>query len=269
MFDPDLKAEADISKALIAEIESRPPSGHNQRPRHSFSQLAHYLHCPIRYKFAVIYGLEVQWLDPVDFGANVHRCLEAIHRRALQGISTVEDDIPALIEETWLSTPRSKPDQEEAYKKAAVNQLRRYIQKYNLMLGQVVQAETLFSFSLDGHVIQAKVDLIRHNDERELEVVDFKTSGATPEEVDQAEIQLSLYALGLETVLKKPMTRQVAHFLGDGQVYTWDWTEERKAKTQDRLTDILRCIENQEFLPRLQYCPHCQEFKAICPYPRN
>ncbi|MEJ2305698.1 MAG: ATP-dependent DNA helicase [Anaerolineales bacterium] len=87
MLGPDLQAAAEYSEEKVQEIVSRPPGERGPRPRHSFSQLAYYLQCPLRYKFAVVYGLEVPWLDPVDFGANVHRCLEAIHQRAIRGES--------------------------------------------------------------------------------------------------------------------------------------------------------------------------------------
>jgi hypothetical protein len=80
------------------------------RPRHSFSELAYYLECPMRYKFAVVYALEAPWLDPVDFGANVHRCLEAIHQKALHGEMTAPADLPELVAENWRSTPRSQPE---------------------------------------------------------------------------------------------------------------------------------------------------------------
>ena len=266
MFGPDLKAAAIYSEEKVKGIESRPPSGGDPRPRHSFSQLAYYLQCPMRYKFSVVYGLEIPWLDPVDFGANVHRCLEAIHQRALQGKSTAPDELSELVEQTWLSTPRSKPEQEVGYKRAAVQQLTRYLLDHGDRLKQTRSAETPFSFSFAGDVLQGKVDLIRETNDGGVEILDFKTSKSSAGEMEQVSLQLGMYALGVESELNLPVVRQSAHFLEDGHIESWDWTPAQKGQSQAELTDLLTRIHGEQFPPRLAYCQNCSEFRAICPH---
>jgi ATP-dependent DNA helicase UvrD/PcrA len=266
MFGQDLRAAAAYSEDKVKDIESRTPSGGGPRPRHSFSQLAYYLQCPMRYKFAVVYGLEVPWLDPVDFGANVHRCLEAIHQRALSGETTKPEDLPNLVAQTWLSTARSQPEQEAGYQRAAVSQLTRYLEEYGERLPDTRQAETLFSFPYHEDVLLGKVDLIRKMEKDGMEIVDFKTSASTSTEMEQVALQLGIYALGVESGLGLPVGRQAAHFLEDGQVVSWDWMSEQKARAGTELADLLGRIHAQQFPPRLAYCLHCSEFRHICPY---
>jgi DNA helicase-2/ATP-dependent DNA helicase PcrA len=265
MFGQDLHAAAAYSEDKVKDIESRPPSGGGPRPRHSFSQLAYYLQCPMRYKFAVAYGLEVPWLDPVDFGANVHRCLEAIHQRALQRKMTSPDDLPDLVSKTWLSTPRSDPEQEAAYQRAAIRQLTRYLEEYGEQLGDTRLAETSFSLPYGEDVLLGKIDLIRQIPEG-VEIVDFKTSASASGEMEQVALQLGIYALGAESGLGLPVKRQAAHFLEDGQVVTWEWTPEHKAEAETELSDLLGRIHAKQFPPRTAYCVHCSEFRAICPH---
>jgi len=268
MFGDDLHAAADLTGAYVEAVESRPEAGRGPRQRHSFSQLAYFLQCPVRYKFAVLYGLQVPWLDPVDFGANVHRALEAIHQRVLVGYIPTEEDLPVIVAETWISSGRARPEREAEYRVAAVNQLRRYLREHGDSLSRVLQAETSFSFPLADHqMLLGKIDLLRHaDDDGGVEVVDFKTSGAAPVEVEQIDLQLDLYALGTEESLGQRVARQTVHFLGDGQVLTWEWSPGRETAARARLTGVLDQIARQEFSPQRSYCARCQEFRAICPY---
>lgn len=266
MFGQDLHAAAAYSEDMVKEIQSQLPSGHGPRPRHSFSQLAYYLQCPMRYKFAVVYGLEVPWLDPENFGANVHRCLETIHQRALHGEVTQPSDLPDLVAQAWLSNPRSQPEQEAAYQRAAIHQLTRYLEEYSEQLPHTRQVETMFSYPYLEEVLQGKVDLIREAEEDRVEVVDFKTSVSSAGEMEQVALQLELYALGVETSLEMRVARQVAHFLEDGRTVSWDWTPEQKAQAEAELSDLMTRIHDRQFPPRRAYCAYCSEYRAICPH---
>ncbi len=267
MFGDDLHAAAAFSEERIKDIESRPPGDdHGPRPRYSFTQLAYYLQCPLRYKFAVVYNLAIPWLDPVDFGANVHCSLEAIHQRALMGQHVTPEELPALVEANWLSTPRTPPQQEENYRQTAIRWLGQYLREYGNQLPRTLQAETLFSTSLDRSILLGKVDLVRRSDRNGVEIVDFKTSASGPQEVAQAEMQLSIYALGIERELGLPVARRSAHFLRDGRVVSWAWGEPERAAATGRLTALFQQIEQMEFPPRRSYCAQCQEFRDVCPY---
>ncbi len=279
-----LHAAADLARAYIAEVESRPEAGRGPRKRHSFSQLAYFLQCPMRYKLAVVYGLQVPWLDPVDFGANVHRALEVIHQRALAGAAVAEDGVENIVAETWVPSRRTGPEREKQYQAAAVNQLRRYLREHGATLSRVLQAETTFSLdpagwissepalipsmerSLADQVLSGKIDLLRRAGDGGVEVVDFKTSATVPPETERIDLQLDLYALGTEADLGHRVVRQTVHFLGDGQVVTWAWSPQRGANARTQLSEVLGRIDRGEFPPNTAYCTRCQEFRAICPY---
>jgi DNA helicase-2/ATP-dependent DNA helicase PcrA len=265
MFGPDLRAAAAYSEEKVEKIESRPPSERGPRPRHSFSQLATYLQCPLRYKFAVVYGLEAPWLDPVDFGANVHRCLEAIHQRAIRGESLQPGDLPELVAQSWLSTPRSSEEEEAAYRQAALQQLTRYLEEHGERLRDSRQAETFFSLPFEEDVVLGKVDLMRKTEGEGVEIVDFKTSSSAAGEMEGVALQLGLYALGVESGLGTPVARQVAHFLEDGQTVSWDWTTEQKEQAEAELSGLIARIHEGQYPPRRAYCGRCAEFRAICP----
>ena len=266
MFGDDLRAASDLTHAYIADVESQAERAHAPRERHSFSEMAYFLQCPMRYKFAVVYGLRVPWLDPVDFGANVHRALEAIHRRVMDGHSVSEDDVERVVAETWVPSHRARPEREKEYQAAAVKQLQRYLREHGDTLSRVYQAETSFSFALGDQLLLGKIDLMRHDADGKVEIVDFKTSAMVPPESERIDLQLDLYALGAETGLGESVSRQTVHFLGDGRVVSWGWTEEREKSARSQLREVIAKINRGEFQPNRAYCNRCYEFRDICPY---
>ena len=265
MLGKNLKAAADLSRARVTEIESHPVAPAGPRERVSFSQLAYFLQCPGRYRFAVVYGLEVPRPDPVDFGANVHRALLDIHERAQAGQVPSPEEVEEIVSAAWVPAPQADPVQDRQAQKAAVRQLQRYTMHHSESLSRVAQAEIGFSFGLERYVLVGKIDLLRRADGG-YELVDFKAGRSAPAALEQVDTQLDLYALGAEASLRLPIVRQSVHFLEDDRVYTWEWSPERAVPARERLEASLDQITRREFPPRLAYCPRCNEFRAICPY---
>jgi DNA helicase-2/ATP-dependent DNA helicase PcrA len=265
MLGQDLDAATELSRAYVAQVESHPTSSTGPRERLSFTQLAYYLQCPVRFKFAVVYGLDLPRPDPVDFGANVHRALLGIHERARTGQIPAPEEVEGIVTASWVPAPQADPAQDRQAQKAALRQLRHYVAHYRESLSRVAQAEAGFSFGLDRYVLVGKIDLLRHVDGG-YELVDFKAGRSIPAALEQVDTQLDLYALGAESSLKLPVVRQGVHFLQDDKFYTWEWSPGRAESARERLGALLDQIARREFPPRPAYCPRCDEFRAICPY---
>ncbi len=265
MFGEDLQAAADRTREYVADVESK-AAARGPIPRYSFSQLAHYLQCPMRYKLAEVYGLQSPGLDPVDFGSNVHRALEEIHARALGGSIPDEEEIETIVAESWIPNRRISPDRQAGIQTAAVRQLRRYVSRHRGTLSRVLRAETHFSFPLGERVLLGKIDLLRQAGEGRVEVIDFKTSGEVDVELEHYDLQMDLYALGTEESLRHPVGRRIVHFLGDDVVKELEWRLEQTDTARAHLEELLAQIEKQHFPPRPAYCRRCEEYRAICPY---
>ncbi|MBN1890450.1 MAG: ATP-dependent helicase [Thermoflexales bacterium] len=265
MFGQDLHGVADLSQARIEEAASRAETGTVPRERLSFSQLAYFLQCPVRFKFAVAYGLEVPRPDPVDYGANVHRALLVIHELARIGQTPSQGDVGEIVEQTWITALQANPAQDRQARQAAIKQLERYVTNHAGTFDRVKQAEVSFSLGLDRHVLVGKIDLVRQAG-GENEIVDFKTGKSVPAALEQVDTQLDLYALGAEGSLGLRVARQAVHFLEDDKVYAWDWSTQKALAARECLDAMLDCILRQDLTPRLEYCPRCSEFRSICPY---
>jgi DNA helicase-2/ATP-dependent DNA helicase PcrA len=267
MFGEDLRSAADLTRAYVEEVESRPIALLEPMKRHSFSEMAYFLQCPMRYKFAIIYGFAAPWMDPVDFGANVHRAIEELHQRCIKGHAPSEGDVGEIIEETWVSSPRATPEEESGLRDAAENQIRRYLREHRSSLAAIQLAETSFAFNLEGRIVSGKVDLIRSVDDLGgTEIVDFKTSKSAPLREGRVDLQLGLYALGVQAALGRQVLRCTAHFLGDGQQVGSGWSRDLAHAAQAELVAVLEAIERGEFPPNQGYCASCQEFRSICPH---
>lgn len=268
MFGADLHQASDYSRARIDEVISTEKPRARQLQRLSFSQLAYFLQCPMRYKYAFVYGLEVVQPDPVEFGANVHRALLAIHEQARAGKPVSPQDVDEIIEHVWVTPHLENEKADVQARKAAARQLKRYVTKYIGTFQRIERAETSFSFRLCESVLTGKIDLIRRTEEdtASYEIVDFKAGKDTPAEIDQVEVQLSLYAQGAERYLGLPVTRRVAHFLVSDHVVARNWSPATAGAAQARLETVLNQIGAGAFEPRTAYCAHCSEFRSICPY---
>jgi len=266
MFGDDLHAVGGTSAAYIEEqIGSREAGSGEPRRRHSYSQIAYYLQCPLRYKYAEVYNLQSPAPEPHNFGANVHRALRALHERVLAGQPVGPDDIPSLVEAAWLPSPQGTTEEEESLKQKAVKQIQGYVERHAADMARVEAAECSFAFSLDEHVLAGRIDLVRR-DEDGVEIVDFKTGRSTFIADDQIETQLELYALGARADLGLDVRRQTVHFLGDNRAQSWGWSAQAEQAARAGLDDILDHIVAGDFVPRTAYCARCDEFRALCPY---
>jgi DNA helicase-2/ATP-dependent DNA helicase PcrA len=267
MFGKDLESAADLTQAKIEKVISAGEVERDIRKRFSYGELAYYQQCPMRYKFASVYGFEAPWMDPVGFGTNVHRVLEVIHQRVLEGHLAKEEDVAEIIAEVWISSRTVDEKMEKEFRDAALMQITRYLQENQETLDQVRGTEGYFEYPLEDYVLSGKFDLIRAaNAEERVEVIDFKTSGFVHLETFGIDLQLDLYALGVERDLGKQVKERTVHFLRDGQVHSMEWTSERKESAVERLKTELGRVSMEDYTPNTKYCKHCDEFNLICPY---
>jgi DNA helicase-2/ATP-dependent DNA helicase PcrA len=267
MFGEDLKGAADLTKAHIEKVLSRGSLIREERKRYSYSDLAYYIQCPIRYRFVAIYGFEAPWLDPVGFGANVHRALEAIHQRAIDGQPTDKEDIVEIVNDVWISGRNVNEEADRKVRRAAVEQIQRYLQEYRETFDRVIRSEEYFAFPLEDRVLTGKFDLLRKVSDKEgVEVVDFKTTGFVDLDTFGINLQLDIYAMGVEQDLQHKVDKRTVHFLRDGEVHSKDWATEHEKPAKDRMNLILNRIVEEDFSPNAAYCKHCDEFNQICPY---
>ena len=266
MFGDNLKEAARWTQDNIIPVKSAQGKHFQSYSRYSFSQILYYVQCPMRYKFAVILGLETSWKDPVNFGANVHRALEKIHTLRMKGETIDDNTLPRIIDAVWVPSKRVEDSLNQKYKAAALNQIKRYVKNYLPAPEEITHAEFRFTFGLDQYVLTGQVDLIKSYQDGSLEIVDFKTLNRVDIEAQGFAMQMDIYALGIEATLGKTVARQTIHFLGDNQVVSLEWNNQRKNRAIREITALLNQIEANHFPPNPEYCKSCTEFQKICQF---
>jgi DNA helicase-2/ATP-dependent DNA helicase PcrA len=266
MFGDDLEEAARASEDKVEAIEAGAAEPVEARGRYNFSQLAYYLQCPMRYKFGEVYGFQAPWLDPVDFGSNVHRALDVIHERVLAGDPPDLDEVEAIVKENWSSGSYFEGELLEQYQQAAVKQIGDYLSGHAEELERVVASEGTIATEIGAHLIGGKYDLLRAVEGDSVEVVDFKTSDAVDLAGEGIDLQLALYARGVQDGLERPVARGVAHFLRDGEVVRVAWSEALWEKARGQLGETLESIDAEAYPPNDRYCARCSEYQAICPH---
>jgi DNA helicase-2/ATP-dependent DNA helicase PcrA len=269
MLGHDLQAVANADRARIKEVESAPLMRSEPRERISFSQLSYFLQCPVRYELAFIYGLATIHPDPLDFGTNVHRALLSIHEQVIDGDELTDEDITAIVEDSWMASiseaKGAASAKEREAKKTAVEYLQRYAREHAGSLKRAKKAELQFTFRHENSILNGRIDLIRRN-RNGLEIVDFKTSESSIQraEQEQVEMQLDTYALGAEAACGESVTSRTVHFLRDGKVVSQPWSPRKADETKRRLSEMLGQIAARRFAPRIEFCTRCSDFRSIC-----
>ena len=262
MLGDKLNDIARTSRENLAAVESGAlPS--EPRARLGYGDIAYFLQCPIRYKFASVYGIEPLREDPLGFGANVHRALSRLHHRVLAGEPAAAIDLDDLVRSAW-----SYSEDNETLRSAqaaAVQQLRRYVAEHEPTFTALSMVDAGFTLEFPGFEITGKVDLVRRRGDG-CEIVDFRVGQRQPAADPDTDRQLQFYALGWEASHGIPVVSCVAHYLGSNQLVEFSWNDKLRLASQDLYGTILESIAAGAFAPHHQYCGRCHEYELICPY---
>lgn len=165
-------------------------------------------------------------VDPRDLGTLVHEVLAAVDFRR-------RGDPRLMVERHAAAYPHlTGEDREEA-----VRLVSRFLSSPRAgALGRAsqlhVELEFLLGWPLDapaegGRYLQGFIDCLYADEQGQWYVLDYKTNRVTPRQVpalaEQYRLQLELYCLAAERILKTPPAAAVLHFLAAGVEHTLEW----------------------------------------------
>jgi len=131
---------------------------------------------------------------------------------------------------------------------------------------KVIAVEKSFAIDVNGSVLKGRFDRVE-SDGDAIRVIDFKTSPPRSQEEIDADLQLSIYALAVEEVFKKPCSELMFLFLSDEGVI-----ERSTARSESQLKDARKQIQNIEGriegkdfhpTPSAGVC-RCCPYKGVC-----
>jgi RecB family exonuclease len=232
----------------------------------SFSRVQAYQRCPWMYHLIYDLGWRSGPTAGMALGQSVHRTLGRFLAEDNQ-----ERTLPRLLEifdEEWVNEGFGSPEETLAAYNSGRAMMERFFQTESPRFADVVATEKEFDIPFgEGLRFRGTMDrLDRHGSG--YEIVEYKTQGAawTPTRTE-SDLQMTLYAMGMKTVLKGAPVRLRYHFLSSGESRVVERSGEQMEAAGRLLADTGGRIRRKEFPPDQSYCARC-EFARRCAHYR-
>ena len=231
------------------------------------SALSGYRTCPQRYLFGYLWSLREGPKAAMTFGAVMHTTIKRFVDQLRKGVKLSFDEVQGIFETEWNSKGFEDQYQEEEYKKDGLEQLRAFHTGMIAELPQAVGQEKAFELPLDNNVIiKGRIDQINAlGNERDVEIVDYKT-GRPKKDVDaKKDLQLSLYALAVKEILELNPVRLVFHYLQDNRRQETTRDAKQLDEAQKVVQEAAADIRAGQFRAKRGFvCRNCA-YRPICP----
>ena len=161
----------------------------------SATKISIYDKCPLQYRFKEIDKIPLLVKKSYfQLGSVIHKVLEIFHGKKM---STM-DELLSLLDQYWSTEGFEYKQEEQQYKKDAINMLENYFIYFQTNPIHPQFVEEPFSFKLKNCTINGKCDRIDVTEDGYVEIYDYKTSKKQIASKDlKKDIQLSVYALFL------------------------------------------------------------------------
>jgi DNA helicase II / ATP-dependent DNA helicase PcrA len=232
----------------------------------TFSDLAHYEHCPLAFRISGLLGFQPQLVPELGYGKAIHHALRRIadHVRAT-GEAPTQQEVDRLLDaEFYLPYAHSY-----LYKRLhaeARKVIGRYLADYRDDLFRVWETERPFELHLDQAIVTGRADVIldREGDEiGSLALVDYKTA-ADPRTNDIYAFQLAIYAAaGRGEGLN--VRAAYVHDLKEGDRLAVPIAERKTEAAKRRANKLAKAISERRFeaQPDKQKCRGC-DYRLVC-----
>jgi len=247
-------------------------------PIYSYSRLAAFAQCPLKYKYAYIDGIERGRRSIEAFmGNRFHEAMERLYEHAPQSYPSA-DELRELFLKLWdkefaddvfSNLANRKPEDVRALGLRAIDDYWRRYQPFDQ--GRVLGLERELLVDLDGsgkYRLRCIIDRLMARDDCSFEIHDYKTGGFLPEQkkLDDDE-QLALYEIAVRENWPSVKTVDLVwHYVAFDMEMKSRRTEEELDELKKRTCARIDEVEAaRDFLPHeTELCEWC-DFLKICP----
>jgi len=249
----------------IAAWASRtPPIVAEQKLRLSASAIVTYEDCPQKFKFSHYLKIPTGPQPALTFGNIMHQCVRRYFELRRQGPVKFEQ-LQAHFEQIWKSAGFQDQYQEQAYKRAGLEQLRTFVKNHATSTTLPLGMEVHFALDLGDVVLEGRIDQINPLPDRAVELVDYKT-GRPPSQKDaDKSLQLSVYALAARDQMQLNPARLTFYSLTHNEAVCSVRTPKDLDAVIGETREVAAQIRQQLFPPRPGFvCRYC-DYVMICP----
>ena len=249
----------------IIEWAGRPPSNSpGEKLQLSASAIESYQECPQKFKFAHYLKIPTGPHPALTFGNIMHQCVRHYFQLRQRGKAPFEE-VQQFYEKAWKDVGFEDEYQEQAYKKAGLEQLRAFVKKHETTTTLPLGMETHFALDLGELVLEGRIDQINPLKDNAVELVDYKT-GRPPSQKDaDKSLQLSVYALAAREQMKLNPVKLTLYSLATNEPVSSVRTSRDLDSVLAEVREVAGQIRQQLFPPKPGFvCKYC-DYVAICP----
>jgi DNA helicase-2/ATP-dependent DNA helicase PcrA len=232
----------------------------------SASDLSLYLTCPLKYKFARVFGIPQEPTINQRFGILFHNVLERFHKDPPPNESEGLARLNKLFAEGWRRTGFGNSDDELQFRDRAREALRLYWERERLSEGEPVWLEKKFDFKVGDHHVRGRVDRVDRLPDGDYELIDYKTGERKSEADLDSDLQLALYRLAAREAWGIEASTGSYYYVLDGDKVPAPTRPDDAERVERTVLQVGEGILSQDFEPRPSpdVCSWC-DYKLICP----
>jgi DNA helicase-2/ATP-dependent DNA helicase PcrA len=232
----------------------------------SASDLDLYLTCPLKYKFARVFGIPQEPTINQRFGILIHNVLERFHKEPSDGGEDDLERLMALFEAGWRRTGFGTSDDELQFRDRAREALRLYCEREGGAEGEPVWLERKFDIKIGGHHVRGRVDRVDRLPDGEHELIDYKTGERKTESDLERDLQLALYRLAAREAWDIEASYGSYYYVLDAEKVAAPTKPDDAERVERTVLEVGAGILGQDFEPRPSpaVCSWC-DYRLICP----
>jgi DNA helicase-2/ATP-dependent DNA helicase PcrA len=249
----------------IARWASQPPPDlPNEKLQLSASAIEDYQDCPQKFKFSHSLKIPTGPQPALTFGNIMHQSVRRYFELRRKGPVHFEE-VEEFFERSWKDAGFQDAYQEQAYKKAGLEQLRAFASKHERSATLPLSMETHFALDLGDLVLEGRIDQINPLQDRAVELVDYKTGRPRSQKDADSSLQLSVYALAAREQMKLRPARLTFYSLTNNEPVFTARTSQDLEKVLVEIRAVAEQIRQQLFPPKPGFvCKYC-DYVMICP----
>ena len=266
----DSERERDGRRRLIAarhepSLEAFLPRRGDGALSLSASDLDLYLTCPLKYKFARVFGIPQEPTINQRFGILIHNVLERFHKDAdaePEGVDRLID----LFEAGWRRSGFGTSDDELQFRDRARAAMRLYWERESESEGKPVWLERKFDIRIGPHHVRGRVDRVDRHAGGSHELIDYKTGERKSEADLESDLQLALYRLAAREAWGLEAGSGSYYYVLDAEKVAAPTKPDDAERVERTVLEVGEGVLSQDFEPRPSptTCSWC-DYRLICP----
>jgi DNA helicase II / ATP-dependent DNA helicase PcrA len=227
-----------------------------------------YRTCPLKYKFARVFGIPQETTINQRFGIVVHQVLERYHAQQASGEADAGslERLMALFAAAWRRAGFGESDDELQFREKAIEALRHYHSREVASGSQPRWVERKFDFRIGPHHVRGRVDRVDQLPGGGYELIDYKTGDPKPPRELESDVQLAIYRLAAREAWRlEGAAGSYWYVLADEKVAVGGSPDDLE-RVEGVVLEVGEGILGQDFEPKPspEICSWC-DFRLICP----